>query len=109
MPLQRKAFELNHKEEQDAQEKKIVPSKRAHQKSSQPKQVPRASAKKPLDSPQGNPRRPRTSASLGPNHDAHKEEVKEEIKKRKKSVHFPDNPVIPIDDSSYEAEQEDLA
>jgi len=25
--------------------------------------------------------------------------------KRKKSVHFPDNPVIPIDDSSYENSQ----
>ena len=36
------------------------------------------------------------------------EEKKESCKKRKKSVHFPKNHVIPIDDSSFENSDEDL-
>ena len=56
-------------------------------------------------SPRDTTRRSRTTIGKNDSQDRGSPEravaAKMADKKRKKSVHFPDNPVVPIDDSSY--------
>ena len=81
--------------------KKRMDASKRGQMSGQPKQMQYEQTKKSIIlSPRQNHQeriRPKTTMGRAPVGEP------KTVHKRKKSVHFPDNPVVPIDDSSYEA------